>query len=199
MFVLRRPTGPAIGEFLERRRTARFTYADVGGTNHGPPPGYTVDHNRIRLGTGPDLFAAACDALRAWDMFRIGWLELVPGGVPIEEGRCVAVLVRRFGVWSLNPCRIVYVVDESGPVERFGFAYGTLPGHIERGEERFTVEWNRADGSVWYDIDAFSRPQHPLARIANIYVRRLQRRFACDSLATMAAAVRRRVKATLPC
>jgi uncharacterized protein (UPF0548 family) len=43
--------------------------------------------------------------------------------------------------WSLNPCRVVYVLEETGgEVERYGFAFGTLPGHSEEGEERFTVE-----------------------------------------------------------
>lgn len=67
---------------------------------------------------------------------------------------------RAIGLWWLNACRIVYVVDESGPISRFGLAYGTLPGHVERGEERFMIEWNRGDNSVWYDILAFSRPNH---------------------------------------
>jgi hypothetical protein len=34
-----------------------------------------------------------------------------------------------FGVWTLNTCRIVYVVDEA---TRFGFAYGTLPDGCNR-------------------------------------------------------------------
>ena len=67
-------------------------------------------------------------------------------------------MARRLGLWWLNACRIVYVVDEEGPVTRFGFAYGTLPGHAGAGEERFLVEWDRASGEVWYDILAFSRP-----------------------------------------
>src|SRR5262245_46391050 len=45
------------------------------------------------------------------------------------------------------------------PVNRHGFASGTLPAHAESGEERFIVEWDRADGGVWYDILAFSRPR----------------------------------------
>jgi hypothetical protein len=28
-------------------------------------------------------------------------------------------------------------------VERFGFAYGTLPCHLVAGEERFVVEWDK--------------------------------------------------------
>ena len=72
---------------------------------------------------------------------------------------------RHFGFWSLNACRIVYTIDEEGPVVRFGFAYGTLPDHAEQGEERFSVEWHHEDGTVWYDILAFSRPNHPLASL----------------------------------
>jgi uncharacterized protein (UPF0548 family) len=83
----------------------------------------------------------------------------------------------------------VSVVDEGGPARRYGFAYGTLPGHAESGEERFTVEWHEADAAVWYDILAFSRPQHFLARLGYPFARRLQRRFAKDSVAAMLRAV----------
>ena len=76
-------------------------------------------------------------------------------------------------LWWLNACRIVYVVDDSGPNFKFGFAYGTLPGHVESGEERFLIEWNRADNSVWYDILAFSRPNHVLTRLGYPFVRRM--------------------------
>jgi len=42
-----------------------------------------------------------------------------------------------FGFWSLNAARIVYLIEEDGPCEKHGFAYGTLPEHGERGEERW--------------------------------------------------------------
>jgi uncharacterized protein (UPF0548 family) len=96
---------------------------------------------------------------------------------------------RGLGVWWLNACRIVYVVNEAGPVTRFGFAYGTLPGHVESGEERFLIEWNRADDSVWYDILAFSRPNVLLARVGYPFVRHKQARFRRDSTASMLRAV----------
>ena len=79
-------------------------------------------------------------------------------------------------------------MDEEGPIVRFGFAYGTLPDHAEKGEERFSVEWHHEDNSVWYDILAFSRPNHPLARLGLPLTRRLQRRFARDSKRAMVAA-----------
>ena len=101
----------------------------------------------------------------------------------------MAVIARLFGLWLPNACRIIYVVDEEGPVQRYGFAYGTLPGHAESGEERFTVEWHEADDAVWYDILAFSRPQQLLARLGYPLTRRLQKRFARDSAAAMQRAV----------
>ena len=99
------------------------------------------------------------------------------------------VLGRHFGVWSLNACRIVYVIEEEASLlKRYGFAFGTLPSHVERGEERFTVEWHRAEDSVFYEVFAFVRPVHPLARVSPPFVQLVQRRFAAASLRAMAAA-----------
>ena len=99
-------------------------------------------------------------------------------------------MFRAFGLWWLNAARIVYAVDEATEsVARYGFAYGTLPGHVEAGEERFLVEWDRRDDSVWYDIRAFSRPRHILTRLGKWQVRRLQQRFRDDSAAAMLRAV----------
>ncbi len=112
-----------------------------------------------------------------------------PPETPIQAGQVVAVIARLFGPWWLNGCRIVYVVDEEGSVQRFGFAYGTLPGHSESGEERFTAEWHRANDAVWYDILAFPRPQQLLARLGCPFARRLQKRFARDSAVAMLRAV----------
>jgi uncharacterized protein (UPF0548 family) len=77
--------------------------------------------------------------------------------------------------------RIVYVIEEP---RRFGFAYGTLPGHMAIGEERFLIEWN-ADDDVYYDVLAFSRARHPLMKLGYPLVRRLQKRFGRESAAAM--------------
>jgi uncharacterized protein (UPF0548 family) len=81
--------------------------------------------------------------------------------MPHHGGTVVGVLGPHFGLWSLNSCRIVYVIEEEASLlKRYGFAFGTLPGHVERGEERFTVEWDRADDSVSYEVFAFARLAH---------------------------------------
>jgi len=74
-------------------------------------------------------------------------------------------------------------------VKRFGFAYGTLEEHAESGEERFTVEWNRDEDKVWYDILAFSRPRQMLAKLGYPLSRLLQKRFAEGSKAAMVQTV----------
>jgi uncharacterized protein (UPF0548 family) len=143
----------------------------------------------MKLGEGEKVFACAKAALGRWEQFHLGWLEARPQETPIREGQVVAVLARSLGLWWLNACRIVAVVDEDGPGKRFGFAYGTLPDHAESGEERFLVEWDRAGGGVWYDILAFSRPRHVLARLGYPWVRRVQKRFGRESAAAMVKAV----------
>jgi uncharacterized protein (UPF0548 family) len=149
-----------------------------------------VDHNRVRLGEGEATFEKAVAALRAWKMFDFGWIEVFPPDAPIDVGTTVAVLACHHGFWSLNACRIVYLIDEDdGDVRCRGFAYGTLPGHGERGEERFSVEWNRSSDSVIYDLYAFSRPNHLLSKIGHPLARRLQRRFARHSMRAMIRAV----------
>lgn len=190
MFLLREPSAAAIEAFLSVQRQQSFSYAAVGASRGQPPPhGFDVDHNRVRLGTGEAAFTKAVAAVRAWRMFDVGWCRIYPPAAPVEVGTNVAVIISHFGFWSLNACRIVYLIEETGGVEKYGFAYGTLPGHGETGEERFSVEWNREDDSVWYDLYAFSRPHYPLSRLGYPVGRRLQKRFARESKLAMRRAV----------
>lgn len=184
MFLLHKPNGKMVRQFIASQRDLSFTYNQVGATRTQPPAGYTVDHNRIRLGEGQETYERAIAALRSWKHFDLGWVRIVPPGEAVEAGTTVAVEAKTFGFWSLNACRIVYVIDEKEPVRKFGFAYGTLRDHVERGEERFTIEWHK-DDSVWYDIYAFSRPHHPIVRLAFPLARVLQKRFVKDSLASI--------------
>ena len=191
MFLYNEPSPQWITRFLDARRDAPFSYDEVGASRGGPKElaGYAVDHNRAKLGEGRSTLDRAVAALHAWKAFDIGWARLVPGDAPVEAGTTVAVLARHYGFRSLNPCRILYTIEEDdGRCVRRGFAYGTLPEHGERGEERFTVEWRRDDDSVFYDLYAFSRPNHPLAKLGYPLARRLQHRFVKDSLQAMVRA-----------
>jgi len=189
MMALRKPSEERLRQFLAAQSKLDFTYSAVGATVVASPAGYVVDRTRIKLGEGAGIFATARAALERWEHFHLGWVETWPPNAPIHAGQVVAVIARLFGLWWLNACRIVYVVDEDGPFKRYGFAYGTLPEHVESGEERFLIEWDQATGSVWYDILAFSRPRHVLARLFYPWTRRMQKRFAGDSAAAMVKAV----------
>lgn len=190
MLSHQKPSPDVIRRFLESQGKRQLTYSAVGATATTPPAGYLVDHTRIRLGEGQAVFESACDALRQWRQFDLGWLEVWPADQSFESLKMVAIVARAVGFWWLNACQIVYKLDESGPVSRFGFAYGTLPDHAGSGEERFLIEWTRADDSVWYDILAFSRPQKLLTRVGYPYMRRTQKRFGRESAESMKRAVR---------
>jgi uncharacterized protein (UPF0548 family) len=207
MFALTEPTESDIAKFVSQQSRLPFSYTEAGATQVAlsdqtvTPHGYNVDHNRVQLGRGADVYTRAVAALKQWRQFDLGWVSIAPRGVEIVEGATVAVKAWVCGMWSLNACRIVYVVDEARPIanetagnearvcSRFGFAYGTLPDHIERGEERFLIEWNQTDDSVWYDILAFSQPRHPLVRLGFPVARMMQKRFARDSLAAMKSVI----------
>ena len=188
MFTLARPNDSTIRSFLADRAADFFSYSEVGASRTSAPPGYNVDHNRVLLGHGEETFERAKAAIGEWQMFAIGWVELIHPSESICAGMNVGILAHTLGLYSLSSCRVVYLLDESTPVRRFGFGYGTLTHHIERGEERFSVEWLE-DDSVWYDILAFSQPRHILARLGHFASRHYQRRFAVDSMAAMKRAV----------
>ena len=191
MFSFRKPSSETIQRFLDEQKKCEFTYSAIGCTENTPPAGFLVDHTRVKLGDGEQAFNDARASIRRWEHFQLGWVESSSCDITLEHGQVVGVLAKVFGLWCLNACRIVSVIDSAtSDLHRFGFVYGTLPGHVECGEERFLVEWNQSDDSVWYDILAFSRPHHVLARIGYPIVRRLQKKFARDSAAVMQRDVR---------
>jgi uncharacterized protein (UPF0548 family) len=183
MRSLKKPDAEAIQRFLAAQSDLELTYRYVGATATKPPSGYVVDHTRVLLGNGEVVFDRAMVALLRWNQFGLGWVEARPAETTIRVGECICILARCFGLWWLNACRIVYVEDD-GPASRFGFAYGSLPGHVGSGEERFLVEMDDS-GQVWYDVLAFSRPEKLVSRIGYRFLRQIQQRFGPESAAAM--------------
>jgi uncharacterized protein (UPF0548 family) len=194
MFCITRPTRSDINRFIEMNKDSGFSYPHIGKTNRGfvittkqsGTKAYNVDHNRVLIGQGDEDWEKAKHAVHNWKMFDMPWVDLCWPDSPIEEGQTVAVLIRHFGFYSLNAAQIVFVIDEWN---RFGFAYGTLADHGERGEERFSVDFDQKSGEVWYDLYAFSKPRHVLAKLSFPLIRNLQKRFAADSKAAMLRAM----------
>lgn len=192
MIFLRKPSPKSLRRIIESQASLAFTYPSVAltRTNAPPPVGFVLDQTRAILGRGAATFERARAALQRWRQFQLGWLEAFPTDTPLRSGETVIVLARVLGMWWTNAARIVYTIDEPDePVARFGFAYGTLPGHVESGEERFLIEWDRQTDQVAYDIRAFSRPRHILTRVGYPFARAMQKRFSRQSAAAMQSAV----------
>ncbi len=190
MFTFSEPSDAQIEGFLAEQQDLPFSYREVGASKGTIPSGYPINHYQVRLGKGEKTFSRSQNAIQNWTMYRLDWTRLYPPGAPIVAGKVVCVVVNHGFCWSLNPCRIIYTLEEKGTVERFGFAFGTLPGHSEEGEERFVVEWHHADDSVWYELLSFARPHHFLAKLGFPFVRLFQQKFGKDSQSAMLKFVR---------
>jgi len=186
MISFTKPSWDAIRCYVRSRTNAPLTYRHAELTRGDENLGhFKHDTIRIELGSGAEVWERARQAIADWKMFPQQMTELYWQPQQIDPGQVVAVLFRGPCFWSLNPCRIVYTVDESN---RFGFAYGTVDGHLARGEESFFVNRDNED-QVWYELTAYSRPDHWLAWLGYPYVRLVQARFRRLSAESVHAAV----------
>ena len=156
MVSLRRPSTETIREFLASQSKLGFTYTAVGATASLPPAGYVVDHTRIKLGEGEEVFTRAKAALRRWEQFRLGWVEAWSPETPIQTGEVIAVIARNFGLWWLNACRIVYVVDEAEPISASGLPTARcpiMPGRVKSGSSsNGIVRAERSGTTSWRSL-----------------------------------------------
>jgi len=170
---VRPPTGQDLDALLARVSDLQVTYPEVGATSASVlPPGYRHDRYSIPLGRGNGVFQRGREALQTWQAHRHIGAVLVPAQPHIAVGTEVVVALRVGPASLVVPCRIVSVVDAD---DTYGFAYGTLPGHFERGEEAFHVCRGR-EGEVSFEVVAFSRPADPLARLGSPIARLMQTR-----------------------
>lgn len=140
-------------------QAADFSYPETGRSSGAFPTGYRSIHRSQEL--APESFEAAAADLMCWRIHQRAGLDVHASSDVITD----AAVVLRLG-WGpakvQAPCRVVYTIDEA---QRRGFAYGTLPGHPETGEEAFIIERN-PNGAVTFTIRAFSKPASALARFA---------------------------------
>ena len=204
---LRYPT-PASRRVATDHGTKRgFNYPPehVGASRHSPPPPsssrkepasdarspfrlsvpYVADSTFTQVGGGAEDFAAAKRAVSTWKHFQLGWSEVAPGtGASSGDPVCVCACV--LGVWIRNPLQVVYREETK---DTFKLAHGCLEGHMLAGEEAFVVE-KKSDGTVWFGVNTFSKPAHPLAALSYPAVRLLQWRFARDATKAVQREVR---------
>lgn len=173
----------AAARILDRARPAAPTYDFVGAllTDDPPDPDLAVERE---LGSGQDVFDRAVACFRSLGAARAAG-TVWPDDATAEAGATVLVAAPIGPLTVVAVNRIVGVVDEP---DRWGFAYGTLPGHIEIGEEAFVVA-RRADGTVVARITARSHAALPAARLLQPVLVPVQRRFAQRYLDAVVAAV----------
>jgi uncharacterized protein (UPF0548 family) len=166
-----------------KARKDELTYDHPGSTLREPArPGARVQ--AVTLDAGGDLDAGAA-TLRRWATHAGIGAHLYPPGVEPTEGETVLVVVPFGPVEMVVPNRIVTVVDEP---DRFGFAYGTLPGHQESGEELFLAH-RTAPGRLRLEVRIDARPATTLTRVAAPIVARVQHVAARRYLAAWATAI----------
>jgi uncharacterized protein (UPF0548 family) len=185
MLRLTEPSDAELERLLETARRSDLTYDETGATKGGDlPAGYRLARYDRRLGTGDVTFARAIHALKEWRTHLGAGAHVYPTGVRVEDDATVLFVLRAFGVWTIAPCRVVYVVEEPA---RFGFAYGSLPGHPECGEVAITVV-RHDEGAVNARVESFSRTVDPFARAILPLARGLQERVTRRYLEALAAA-----------
>ncbi|MFL2869847.1 MAG: DUF1990 family protein [Pirellulaceae bacterium] len=186
MIYLRKPSSQQLERVLDSSREADFNYPFTGVTRDllvdgDGPKGFRLDRFTFRLGSGDEAFEAAREAIDSWQMFNHSMASLHPMDSNTSLQTCVTVLFGGYGLWILNPARILYRLSESnlrdGHVKQYGFAYGTLPGHIAKGEECFSVEMDTITKEVQFRITVISRPGHFLSWIGGMIMTREQKRF----------------------
>ncbi|PEG34336.1 hypothetical protein CQY20_26020 [Mycolicibacterium agri] len=135
---------------LDELANLSLTYTEVGATAGPLPDGYHhVRESRV-IGRGRARFDDAAAKVMRWGMLRGAGVRVEPSTEIAAVGSEVLV-----GIGPLRaPCRVVYVIDDD---DRRGFAYGTLPGHPESGEEMFAVRYDPSTGDVHAEVAAFSR------------------------------------------
>lgn len=157
---------------VEDLGSAEPTYSDIGATLAGKrPDGFHHDRYEAVLGQGAEEFRTAVEGLKTWKAHRLPGMRVFPEDQVIRTGATVVVTLGTPIASLAAPCRVVGVVDGQ---TRWGFAYGTLPGHPEQGEESFAVSLS-PDGAVLFEIEAFSRPGDRLVRLSGPIGRGMQR------------------------
>lgn len=138
-----------------------FTYTEVGRTrNDDLPAGYRHVRRHAVVGQGDATFRAVVAGMRDFGIHRLAGMRIRTHGAPRLGSEFQTGLgFSKARLWV--PCRIVWFIDTPAA---YGYGFGTMPGHPERGEEAFEVTL-RGNGEVHFDIRAFSSPASWYARL----------------------------------
>ena len=197
MFRFSSPTDESVRALLGSAAARSFTYDPVGQTRHdlaSAPAGFRLrtfgcDLFVARTGDGSfasgdaqALFEYAKERISRFGHYPRSIARVVLGEGDFGPGLTFAAVAHHFGFASIHPGRIIDVIDEP---DRFGFLFGTLPGHVMAGEERFLVTIDPPSGRVRYEIQSFSKPADWFSSLGVLMIRRFQSRFGEASCEVM--------------
>ncbi|GAB3645691.1 DUF1990 family protein [Glycomyces tarimensis] len=155
-------------------------YPEVGATQREPLP---AGYRHLRRETVLEApLAQAAEILMTWGLHeRCGYrpIATAPRAAP-------GVKVRLTFAWTRMPCQVVWALENG---ERCGFAYGSMDGHLERGEAAFVLD-SQEERRTRFTVTSFSKPGHWTTRLAAPAARLLQSRFTDRFLSEMRRACR---------
>jgi uncharacterized protein (UPF0548 family) len=169
------------------------------GVGQGPGPrGHRDNHERevaAERPGGPEPggpYERLAEAIFSFRVFPPRLVTPVLRRTPVEVGDTVGVCYHLlWGVDLFFAARVTDRFDETtGGVRRTGFAYRTLLGHPETGEETFCVEKDLATGRVRVALRSWSRPGILLTRLLGPVTRRFQLRAGRAALEHLARVAR---------
>ncbi len=171
MFVLGKLNEKPLEKVLAKARSNPLSYHEIGqSTEDHLPNGYYHIEVRTQVGDGSD-FDRAKAGLKSWAVQHGAGAKVFPD-IEVSQDATILVILGLFPVYFIAPCRVVRIVDTP---DRYGFAYGTIVGHLESGEELFLVE--RSGDRTYFLVRAFSRPGNVLVRLTGPISRAVQKYF----------------------
>ena len=190
MLTLHQPDESALAALVARDHDAPLSYTAGLLERVDSERGWFVDRHRAVVGYGAPDFELAKEALRQWTQFRMPWTVPAHPLATITVGATAGYSARAAGLWWSYCCQILETIEDTHDgQQRFGFVYGTVRGHAERGEERFLVTHDPATDEVTYQLFAMSRPGRWFTWCGVPIGRRTQAKFRRGSTAAMQAFV----------
>jgi uncharacterized protein (UPF0548 family) len=187
VFFLSTPSDDEVRRILSGVAEEAFNYPHVGVTQERlrvAPTGYRLSSYGTALGVGEAVFDRACSLLGRFGNYPSSFTRVVSCATAVDEGVVFGTLATHFGFASLHPCRVIRLIGTESP-RRFGFALGTLPGHMGAGEECFVVTLGETDRVVRYEVQAISRPAGLIGWFGTPFFRMFQKRFERETQATV--------------
>lgn len=190
MWMPRRPRESQLIDFLLRVDREPLNYASQGELDDLGGPTHFLE--TARLGDGERCYAEAVNALMHWRMLPESYVEIFWPARGMQCGTSLAIGMRLYGNYWLNPCRITEFAQ--APACRQGDAitrltWRTVRGHCLVGSESFTVRL-KPSGDVWYEIESLAAPVQWLRPFRKL-VDRARRNFQVLSCQQLQIAINR--------